>query len=292
MKIRLSDLKRWAKCPSYLFGRFSVIRRSYSLMTAFKQFKGAVSALEISGSYSGESSPLSIGSFGLISVEGVLSSQLTALRSRSFFDQLRLNDSAVDSLRRYAADAPLKVKGGAVWTYAQIKGSDELCASTAIGTVLRSSENEVVRRLAGDVNLLGLATAYLGFRPKRVSCWLFWSFANNLTTEDRRARDQTVDFHYDLFGWHTIYVSFYLTDTTRNNGAHILIENTHDKKRFGQLFGTSRLSDADAARIYGAERVRVLEGSAGFGFVEDPSCYHKALAPADGDRLMLQLRYQ
>lgn len=42
---------------------------------------------------------------------------------------------------------------------------------------------------------------------------------------------------------------------------------------------------------YGPDRMIALEGPSGFGFVEDPYCYHKALPPLSGPRLVLQLRY-
>jgi hypothetical protein len=44
--------------------------------------------------------------------------------------------------------------------------------------------------------------------------------------------------------------------------------------------------------VYGRDAERVMEGAAGFGFLEDSSCYHKALPPLSGDRLILQLRYR
>ena len=60
---------------------------------------------------------------------------------------------------------------------------------------------------------------------------------------------------------------------------------------------TSRLAghfigDAEARETYGPEAERLIEGPAGSGFLEDTSCYHKALAPVSADRLMLQFRYQ
>jgi len=35
----------------------------------------------------------------------------------------------------------------------------------------------------------------------------------------------------------------------------------------------------------------VIEGGPGFGFAEDPACFHRALPPRTADRLCLQLRY-
>ncbi len=78
----------------------------------------------------------------------------------------------------------------------------------------------------------------------------------------------------------------------RENGAHALIAGSSRRKRLGHLLGSARLSDAEAWQTYGRDAERTIEGPAGSGFLEDASCYHKALPPETGDRLMLQLRYQ
>jgi ectoine hydroxylase-related dioxygenase (phytanoyl-CoA dioxygenase family) len=101
-----------------------------------------------------------------------------------------------------------------------------------------------------------------------------------------------VRFHYDVHGFNFVYVNFYLSDTDRDSGAHVLIAGSHRDKSLRQLFGSARISDEAALRRYGAERVRIIEAKAGSGFFEDTACYHKALPPSARDRLMLQLRYQ
>jgi hypothetical protein len=89
-----------------------------------------------------------------------------------------------------------------------------------------------------------------------------------------------------------MYANFYLVDTTARNGAHVLIEGSSRRKRWRHLIGAARLADAEALAAYGRDAERVMEGTAGFGFLEDSSCYHKALPPLSGDRLILQLRYR
>ena len=149
-----------------------------------------------------------------------------------------------------------------------------------------------VRDIAGDAFLYEAASLFLGYRPRQVSSWLFWSLANRLSAEQRREASQTIDYHYDVDGFNFMYANFYLLDTTAKNGAHALIAGSSRRKRLGHLLGSARLSDAEALEAYGRDFERTLEGPAGFGFLEDASCYHKALPPETGDRLMLQLRYQ
>ena len=155
-----------------------------------------------------------------------------------------------------------------------------------------SSKLAVVQALAADPLLHEAASSFLGYRARRVSSWLFWSFASGLSDDERRAVNQTVDFHYDVDGYNFMYANFYLVDTTARNGAHVLIEGSSRHKRWRHLMGVARLADAEAFAAYGRDSERVMEGAAGFGFLEDSSCYHKALAPLSGDRLILQLRYR
>jgi hypothetical protein len=190
-------------------------------------------------------------------------------------------------LQDEARQLPLHVDDKTVGTYTTLPRG-----KIAIATVQDSSKLPMVRAIASDAFLYKAASLFLGYRPRQVSSWLFWSLANQLSADQRRAAYQTIDYHYDVDGFNFMYANFYLLDTTARNGAHALIAGSSRRKRFGHLLGIARLSDAEAFQTYGREAERTLEGPAGFGFLEDASCYHKALPPESGDRLMLQLRYQ
>jgi hypothetical protein len=70
-----------------------------------------------------------------------------------------------------------------------------------------------------------------------------------------------------------------------------MVSGSHRKKPVSWLFGSSRQTDAAIQSHYGSEKVLVIEGPPGTGFLQDSSCYHKALAPRSHNRLMLQIRY-
>ena len=203
---------------------------------------------------------------------------------------------AVSELHEAASTLPLKNETnpttGQAPTYKELSTERALRERNAFVTVRNSSAIGVVRALAGDTLLNDVARHFLGYRPRQVSSWLFWSLANRLSDDERRAAYQTIDFHYDVDGFNFMYANFYLVDTNRLNGAHVLMAGTARGKRLSHLMGVARLADAEAYEAYGRDRERIMEGPAGFGFLEDASCYHKALPPQAGDRLMLQLRYQ
>jgi hypothetical protein len=109
----------------------------------------------------------------------------------------------------------------------------------------------------------------------------------------RREGGQTIDFHYDVPWYNAVYAYFYLTDTDSRSGAHVMIPGSAAKKSLGFILGTCTRSETELAAYYGRGPAPiVIEGRAGFGFFEDPYCFHKALAPISADRLMLQLRFR
>jgi ectoine hydroxylase-related dioxygenase (phytanoyl-CoA dioxygenase family) len=88
-----------------------------------------------------------------------------------------------------------------------------------------------------------------------------------------------------------VYVYFYLSDTDRHSGAHVVVAGSHKAKPLRMKLGSTRQPEHAVLRRYGADKVVVLEGAAGFGFLEVPSCFHKVLPPRTSSRLLLQLRY-
>jgi hypothetical protein len=56
------------------------------------------------------------------------------------------------------------------------------------------------------------------------------------------------------------------------------------------LLHTANQPDEAVLDYFGREAEVIIEGAAGCGFLEDASCYHKALPPKTYERLMLQIR--
>ena len=150
-----------------------------------------------------------------------------------------------------------------------------------------------VLAIINDPVILEIATRYLGFRPKYFRDRLWFSFAGNYDVDLRRRMNQTVDFHFDLPGsqFTFFYASFYLSDVDENSGAHTMIRGSHRSKPLKIKLSRSRCSEVAINEVYGRENEVMITGKAGTGFLEDASCYHRALAPTQRERLMLQIRY-
>jgi hypothetical protein len=135
-------------------------------------------------------------------------------------------------------------------------------------------------------------TGYLGHEPRKILIILHWSFASDFTDQERRQlRHHVIDYHYDVGGFNFVYASFYITDTDRNSGAHVMMKRSHNKKPLQMLLGSAVASQDAVRQRYGIENEITIEGPAGTGFVQDTSCYHRATPPIHRDRLMLAVRF-
>ncbi len=273
--------------PRYVLGRFATVRDAYSGLNGLKDVVVRTTPLRMGDLYKPATSTLDVARSGHVLSSRSAAEQVEEMRRESYSLGPKLDDAALATLQDEACKLPLHVDDKTVGTYTTLSRG-----KIAIATVQDSSKLPMICAIAGDEFLYQAASAFLGYRPRQVSSWLFWSLANQLSADQRRAAYQTIDYHYDVDGFNFMYANFYLLDTTARNGAHALIAGSSRRKRLGHLLGIARLTDAEAWQTYGRDAERTLEGPAGFGFLEDASCYHKALPPENGDRLMLQLRYQ
>ena len=278
--------------PSYLLGRFAIVRDAYSGLHRLKDAVAGAAPLRIADLYHPAETTIDVAASGHVLSTKTAAEQVEEMRKQSYSLGPTLDQAAIAELQHCAQTLPLHYNEDDVGTYEALSQSPERRGNLALATIRNSARLPIIRALAGDKVLYEAASQFLGYRPTEVSCWFFWSLANHLSDDDRRTASQTIDYHFDVNGFNFLYINFYLLDTGAENGAHALVAGSGRHKRLRHLLGSARLSDAEVRETYGPEAERVIEGPAGAGFLEDTSCYHKALAPKSGDRLMLQFRYQ
>jgi hypothetical protein len=145
-------------------------------------------------------------------------------------------------------------------------------------------------RVAADASLNSLLREYFRADPLLVGVRAWWSFACDASRQERINAAQ--QFHYDVDDYLALSVFFYLTDVDPAAGPHIVVRGSHIKKRLRHVVSLSRCrSDQEMLDIYGADKLQMICGQAGSGFVEDPFCFHKGQEPTARDRLLFQLRY-
>lgn len=146
-----------------------------------------------------------------------------------------------------------------------------------------------IARIQNDPKLLEISSRYLNGDP-RITAMLWWSFPKQASVEERLNAKQTVLFHFDLQAYQYIYFNFYLTEVDVTTGPHVVVLGSHRRKKFSHLLGSANQSDENIIRYYGQENIVTIYGEAGYGFIEDSFCYHKAVAPTQKSRLLLQIR--
>lgn len=216
-----------------------------------------------------------------------------ALERNGVCTGFRLPPATVQEISRYATVQPCTRPGhGERFLITTVRnGRTADGQRIAVADVIAPGACPVVATLLRDSLLLEVATRYLGFRPTHVEPRLYWSPASEMDDDDRRALGQTIDYHYDIDGFHALYVFFYLTAVDRSTGAHVLIRGSHRRKPLSMILSPSHQPMARIRKWYGQDEEVILEGGPGFGFFEDPACFHRAIPPKTDDRLILQIRY-
>jgi len=149
-----------------------------------------------------------------------------------------------------------------------------------------------VKQLIHDPTLLAIAAKFLGAKPIYIGSELLWSFPAPSTLKEQTNQAQV--FHYDLDDYRSIKFFFYINAVDISGGPHVCIAGTHRHKTLlHQLLGQRCAAIPDQKLIdqYGTENIVTFCGKAGFGFAEDPCCFHKASPPAENVRLLLQVQY-
>jgi len=151
--------------------------------------------------------------------------------------------------------------------------------------------HELFDRISRSEKLLKIAKDYLG-NVKKINIRLTYSTVSNLDDVEREEWRQTVNWHFDVHDLNFLYVFFYISGADKSSGSHEVIIKSHKKKLFFKhLIGSAIQSDKSLKNFYDKKDFLTIEGSEGEGFIEDTSCFHRALKPIDQSRLCLQIRY-
>ncbi len=265
----------------YALGRFESIRKGYSALRRLGP-GGARRRTRPPPALPVPASP-----FGGVRTE----ESLAALKRDSIAFGFDLPPSIVQEIVAFARSTPIRTRGSD-----RLFLKEEVCqgrlpdgATAVLALAPEPMDCAAVRRLCRDPVLLETVTGFLGYRPGKIIPRLFWSFVTDASDDQRRRLGQTIDWHFDVHDFHFCSAAFYLTDVDSRAGAHALIRGSHRGKSIRMLLGSANATEAAVLARYGRERLMLVEGPAGTGFLEDTSCYHKAIAPTDRDRLMLQI---
>ena len=160
-----------------------------------------------------------------------------------------------------------------------------------IVNVVSENLKKICEEVSLDKTLIDIVSPYLG-KINRIDIRIVWSPVCKANDNYRDKNGQTVTFHFDVHDLNFLYIFFYLTNCNINSGAHQLIRGSHtNKKFFKHLIGSVKNTDEQLKQDYKLIDFVSIEGNAGIGFIEDTSCFHRALPPKNGPRLALEFRY-
>ncbi|MBA2674438.1 hypothetical protein [Ramlibacter sp.] len=270
----------WLDTLRYAVGRFQTVRR---VRRQFKRMTLLVTARSLTRAVQ---QPVHVEPFDPRHA-------LRALDAESVFTGLKLQPASLAALRGAAAASTRRAHHGnrAELTADELLRNAEAPEPMLMVDYVSPALQALALEVARDPLLLATVSRFLGGPPARIETRINESLVVRADTAYRESRFQTVMFHYDVHDFGFAYVFFYLTDTDADTGAHELMRGTHKGKWLRHLLQSARQEDVEIYNCYGRDRAMVIEGPAGSGFLEDTSCFHRALVPRTGNRLALQIRY-
>jgi hypothetical protein len=220
---------------------------------------------------------------------------VAAIHKDSVYFPVSLKGDAVERLRQLALTNPIQSPHSGTPLLGYEEALEYNLRRTLphflYGSVPAAEADADVQSIVNDPLILETARQYLGYLPNRRRLRLQWSFVCDADAKTRQARGQTVFYHYDVDDFNFVYIMFYLTDVDAGSGAHVMIPATHKEKPVSWLLGKTWFTDEEVFAVYPRSREIMIAGRAGSGFIQDSSCMHKAMAPTERPRLVLQIRY-
>ena len=119
-----------------------------------------------------------------------------------------------------------------------------------------------------------------------------WTFVGSEEDYSQKGEigSPTILYHYDLDDYRALKFFFYLTDVDSLTGSHRCVAGSHHRRKLSHYFLRGQ-TDQEIAEYYGADSMTEICGAAGYGFAEDPFCFHRGSPPVKAPRLMIQLEF-
>jgi hypothetical protein len=219
-----------------------------------------------------------------------------SIEQDGYYPGLQLPETILKELLEYADTANISIDGksGLEFKYGdRHQAAKKYQCEILTGNYLAvNSECSAMQKLVNDPKVKEIAARYLGKEPILVRSQMNWTFIGSKEAYAQKGviGSPTVLFHYDLDDYRTLKFFFYLTDVDSFSGSHRCVAGSHKKRKLSHSLLRSQ-SDEAIADYYGAENIVDICGQAGFGFAEDPFCFHRGSPPVTAHRLMIHLEF-
>lgn len=268
------------KSIAYILGRFKTIRRCYTAFSKLQQsFLGLPKNINYESTTFFQDIPIDLA--------------LKSLRKDAVFLEFNLTREIIKEIQTFSKKTLLAQENRkSHFYYSDVKNGYLPDGRVIVqGIAIHPLECNAIQKIINDPVLRVIVEKYLGYSPKKIRALLKWSFVLDLPDKTRMKLSQGNIYHYDVGEFNSVYVNFYLSNTNRYSGAHAMIKGSHNRKTLSMLFGYATQTKNALINYYGQENEILIEGKEGFGFIQDPYCYHRAIPPIKGERLFLQLQF-
>ncbi|MEM8777901.1 MAG: hypothetical protein AAGF26_03330 [Cyanobacteria bacterium P01_G01_bin.49] len=278
-------VRRWQRQDlHHTVGRFRYVRQLYSLSQNRVQNKNPIA-------YKDQLNPRDYSIFPDLSVEQCV----TELKREGVSFNIQLLPELVDQIYQFACmNLCREPHFDREFMAEDVQQGQLPCGHHVLRGLVQNPEHcPAIEQVAQDPNLLQIARNYLNYWPTKVTRHLTWAFVSDLPVGEQKYRFLPYSYHYDVAGYNFMTAYFYITDMDTQSGAHVMMPRSHNQKPLHTLFAhrSGRQPDQVIHHYYGKENEIVIAAKAGFGFVQDPSCFHKLLPPVTARRLIFQVRY-
>jgi hypothetical protein len=217
-------------------------------------------------------------------------SSILEISNNSLFSDLDV-DKSVDNIRKY---------GYSIYKYLPEEHINTILAYCKHNQLVKyynpHNSCRAIHDIAYNANIVEVARKYLGVEPILWSTEMYWVFSNNDSIPKNMKishhKEPTLydfySFHYDAIDFSSLAVFIYLTDVDINCAPHIIIEGTHNNKKFSEILNI--IIDDDVAEKRYGDKIKVIMGKRGTVFFEETSSYHKVLS-CKKERLILKIDY-
>ena len=271
--------KGLTKNPRWLLMRYFCRLETYrSWMVSFAQ--------------SPQSSSVDSANDGTFSSNFTINSVVETLQAEGLYLGINLASEICQEIIDFALSTPCygnrKPQFG--FYYPQREAAQLICPKPILtGYYFNSEQCPAIARLSHHPQLRALAAHYFQAEPQLIGIQLWWSFATEAPAYERLRAAQV--FHYDMDDCRSLKFFFYLTDVDAASGPHVCVRGSHKRKTWRHQLIRRGYSDLAVVRNYGQDNLITICGEAGYGFVEDPLCFHKGIPPTQRDRLILQIEF-
>jgi len=202
----------------------------------------------------------------------------------------KINSSLVDNLNKVAKVMTAVPRNGLSGFKKKVSYADmkNLGANIFDFNETELVSNDLIWEIVINNKLKTIAAKYLKCDPIIDSVNMWWSFAKDLTLQQKNESAQL--YHFDLDRLSFLKFFIYASDVSIEQGPTVCIPRTHRGYSDIKFRRDGRFTDEEVGASFPKSEISIL-GERGTLFAVDTKCLHKGMPLVSGERLMFQIEF-